>query len=449
MLTEMSESFDCPNTLIPDESKSTIPVKLEEHSNKSSEDSSKSAECVNTVDTSIENDDLNRKTKLPIKTFKPFEERVSELKTFKLKYGHCRVPSKYESNLSMAAWCANLKQSYRLLQEGRKPILKLTQEKIDILEDVGFEWKYSGRIQKGNSSILQQSSFIKSPQQSDRNIKLKSSSSSISLSQSSINDPSQQTRMRSSTTDNIDLSSSSEAESVVLSNDKDTKRPAEMKQVATSSRKKSRKEQVTSKSFEDRMKELKDYKDKHGHCRVSRNDARHYSLGSWCYNVRGSFRSAQKQESEVSSILSQDEINSLNEIGFDWTMKEPRQMKSFDERLQDLRQFKEMFGHTRVPTGYEKNPSLAYWCNNVRNAYKMKSSGKKQYIALNKKRIDALEEIGFEFGKRNRRNDDPCSKEVENMKSDSEKACKVEDDKTRGDAELVELEGGVGPVIFI
>ena len=61
---------------------------------------------------------------------KSFEERIDELhvRDYKSEYGNCRVPVKFKSNPSLASWYVNLKSSYRLIQEGNGPILKLTEE---------------------------------------------------------------------------------------------------------------------------------------------------------------------------------------------------------------------------------------------------------------------------------------------------------------------------------
>ena len=42
---------------------------------------------------------------------KSFKERIGELRDYKVKYGDCRVPARFESNPSLGKWCANLKQS--------------------------------------------------------------------------------------------------------------------------------------------------------------------------------------------------------------------------------------------------------------------------------------------------------------------------------------------------
>lgn len=426
------------------------------------------------VDTSMEyenndndSDDTRKNPAAPIKVFKSFDERIAELQNFKSQHGHCRVPSKFESNPSMGAWCANLKQSYRLLQEGKKPILKLTQDKLDALNDVGFEWKYSGRLPRRSNSDFQLSEQ-NSPEQTDPDVGINTSpspmvNSSFLLEDAERDDESQKEVIKPPSTPDKNTESSAEENNTILgSKTRASKRIAETSETNPPS-KRTKRERTKAKTFDSRIQELQEYKAKYGHCRVSRNDSTYYSLGSWCHNMRVAHRTSQKQDDPDIPSMSQEKIDALDAIGFDWDMKEPRQMKSFEERIEDLKEFKETHGHTRVPTGYAKNPSLAYWCNNVRNAFKMKNTGKKQYIALTQDRMDALDEIGFDFGKRQRKYHDQTAAEDEsesitsatNTKRGQKREARIVDKTDTGESkeedtpELVELEGGIGPIIFI
>lgn len=364
-----------------------------------------------------------RSSRSQSKVFKSFEERLEELKSYKSMHGDCRVPSKYEINPSMAAWCANLKQSYRLIQQGKKPILKLSQEKINTLEAAGFEWKCSGRGQKPTNLFLLsglKTEENRTPPQKEKK------------------DYKERITSIQNTTDSVYIEKmNSSLDNIGAPKTKGKKNDQTETQQAHPSTKRARGERTKSKSFDEWIEELKAFKARHGHCKVSRNDSNHYSLGSWCHNMRGSYRITQKQIGN--DILSKDRIIILNDIGFDWTLREPRQVKSFNERLKDLREFKQTYGHTRVPTGYEKNLSLAYWCNNLRNAYKMKETGKKQYISLSQERIDALKEVGFEFVKKSRKNNS----------SVDDDSIEGGDDCYYSKKDIISLEGGVGPIFFV
>ena len=61
----------------------------------------------------------------------------------------------------------------------------------------------------------------------------------------------------------------------------------------------------------------------------------------------------------------------------------------WDERLQQLEEYKAIHGNCRVPQKYKENPSLGHWVNTQRKRFK---SGK-----LSDERIAQLEAIGLEW----------------------------------------------------
>jgi hypothetical protein len=65
-------------------------------------------------------------------------------------------------------------------------------------------------------------------------------------------------------------------------------------------------------NFNDRCEDLKVYKEKHGHLRVSKKDDK--SLNSWCKNIRNARRNPENNI----ITLTADRIAALDAIGFDW-----------------------------------------------------------------------------------------------------------------------------------
>ena len=61
-----------------------------------------------------------------------WEQRINDLKAFKKEHGHCNVPFAYRRNPALAAWVANVRQ--------RKKRGELTEDKIRMLDDLGFCW---------------------------------------------------------------------------------------------------------------------------------------------------------------------------------------------------------------------------------------------------------------------------------------------------------------------
>lgn len=75
--------------------------------------------------------------------FRPYQaekwqERFDELIEFQKEQGHCLVPHTYPSNAALARWVKRQRYQYKLLQEGKQS--SMTQDRIKILQDIGFVW---------------------------------------------------------------------------------------------------------------------------------------------------------------------------------------------------------------------------------------------------------------------------------------------------------------------
>ena len=69
------------------------------------------------------------------------------------------------------------------------------------------------------------------------------------------------------------------------------------------------------KKFEQRMNDLREYKEKHGHVNVKKSDDR--SLYDFCYNIR----KARNNPGKSRMLISEERIESLDTLGFDWRMR--------------------------------------------------------------------------------------------------------------------------------
>lgn len=69
-------------------------------------------------------------------------ERLEELRNFRLRFGHCRVPHRWKENPTLARWVCHQRQAWRLNQ--------LSLSRLALLEAAGFEWAPAkGRPRKG------------------------------------------------------------------------------------------------------------------------------------------------------------------------------------------------------------------------------------------------------------------------------------------------------------
>ena len=65
-----------------------------------------------------------------------WKERFEELVEYKTRFGNCRVSTQYSPKLGK--WVSNQRTQYKLSQEGKS--CGMTEERIQELESVGFEW---------------------------------------------------------------------------------------------------------------------------------------------------------------------------------------------------------------------------------------------------------------------------------------------------------------------
>jgi hypothetical protein len=120
-------------------------------------------------------------------------------------------------------------------------------------------------------------------------------------------------------------------------------------------------------SFKKHFNELESFIHKHKHSSIPRNGATR-TLSCWATMIR------MKRQRK---ILSEEKIDLLNQIGFDWN---PIQ-NTWDERYRALLKFKEEYGHTQVPKDHDSK--LFFWVKNQRmNIYRNSISPERKALLL-------------------------------------------------------------------
>jgi len=158
--------------------------------------------------------------------------------------------------------------------------------------------------------------------------------------------------------------------------------------------------------FDQRFKELEEFKAEFGHCNVpapnsSLSTKKNAPLGYWCCEMRASYK-ASKEGRKQHIALCPERIQRLEKIGFEFSSRVNKEFLIFYQRLKELEEFKAEFGHCKVlapnsSLSTKKNASLGVWCCQIRSSYKAFKEGRKHHIALCPERIQRLENIGFEF----------------------------------------------------
>eukprot|EP00586_Coscinodiscus_wailesii_P002188 CAMPEP_0172491936 /NCGR_PEP_ID=MMETSP1066-20121228/22870_1 /TAXON_ID=671091 /ORGANISM="Coscinodiscus wailesii, Strain CCMP2513" /LENGTH=259 /DNA_ID=CAMNT_0013261257 /DNA_START=113 /DNA_END=892 /DNA_ORIENTATION=+ len=69
-------------------------------------------------------------------------EQYEALKQFRMREGHCRVPSRFQDDLSLGLWVVTQRQHYKYMKDGKPTIM--TARRLQLLRDIDFTWNVKG-----------------------------------------------------------------------------------------------------------------------------------------------------------------------------------------------------------------------------------------------------------------------------------------------------------------
>ena len=119
--------------------------------------------------------------------------------------------------------------------------------------------------------------------------------------------------------------------------------------------------------WEEKLELLKQFKKEHGHLNIPYS---HPELGKYVSKLRKSY---------AKNLLSKEQVDALNELGFIWRIVDTREMK-----LQKIIEFKRKHGHLNIPASH---PELGDYVTHLRRIYKQNK--------LDTTTIDTLNDWGF------------------------------------------------------
>lgn len=134
--------------------------------------------------------------------------------------------------------------------------------------------------------------------------------------------------------------------------------------------------------------ELVRFKKVHNHCLVPYAHASNPELARWVKRQR--YQHYLYREGKP-SCMTQERIDMLDRIGFVWGSHQT----VYQERIQELVDFKKEHGHCIVPARYPKNTKLATWVKCQRRQYKLYTAGRPSNMTM--ERILSLEKLGFKW----------------------------------------------------
>ena len=152
-------------------------------------------------------------------------------------------------------------------------------------------------------------------------------------------------------------------------------------------------------TFSERAAEWLEYRTKHG---KEPSADRNNPIGVWARSQRQKYAKKMKGEE---TTLTDEQIDQLNVFGFKWVTgyKRPPNTtppKSWDERFQELCEYKEKHGNVNVP---QNTPVLGSWVHRQRREFTFLKRGLS--ASLTPQRIEKLRSIGFVFRTRKSRSD--------------------------------------------
>eukprot|EP00536_Pseudo-nitzschia_multiseries_P001698 jgi/Psemu1/250895/estExt_Genewise1Plus.C_220026 len=140
---------------------------------------------------------------------------------------------------------------------------------------------------------------------------------------------------------------------------------------------------------------LQEFYRNHGHCNLPKDKL--YALQELGFFVRDQRRQYVRWRKGLSTTMTVDRIESLEDLGFVWAKSRPKIKKTHEERwnemVEELGEYRDKHGHAEVPQEYEENPQLGRWVMNQRTFYRMNEIG--IYTTLSKDRIEQLEQLDF------------------------------------------------------
>jgi hypothetical protein len=138
--------------------------------------------------------------------------------------------------------------------------------------------------------------------------------------------------------------------------------------------------------WDEAFDELVEYRERHGNCQVPHGYAGSQSLARWVKRQRYQYKLMKLGKP---GTMNEERIKRLEAIGFVWESHN----SVWDERISQIRKFKEQYGKVPVPKNCKRDRKLANWIKQQRRQYTLLCQGRPSTITL--ERIEQLQSLGF------------------------------------------------------
>jgi len=383
------------------------------------------------------------------------------LLSFKIRYGHTRVPQNYPSDPSLGEWVSRQRYSQTLKERGEKSTL--TDRRIEYLNNIDFEFDVNIGWDDNYEALKDYWST-----NGHCRVPIMSSKAPITADDHSDHDDSIITKQRTKSLRYWVHSQRKLRKMELLSNE----------QIASLDAIHFEWEPYNS-NWDSRYAQLQTFHSTHGHCRVPFRYKHDKSLGAWVESQRtqyaafatsvqatslqatslqtaslqaASLQAASLQTASLQTTTPQtttpqattpqtttpqatasltsntnsvreQRIAKLNNLGFDWNPKDTL----WNIKYEALRQYVKSNHNANVPAKYPPDPSLGIWVSSQRRQYKLllqqqnntpPASTTQQTSSLTQDRIHRLNQLNFDWSyNQTTRSDITWEKRYEELKS--------------------------------
>eukprot|EP00526_Cylindrotheca_closterium_P002446 CAMPEP_0113628182 /NCGR_PEP_ID=MMETSP0017_2-20120614/14602_1 /TAXON_ID=2856 /ORGANISM="Cylindrotheca closterium" /LENGTH=919 /DNA_ID=CAMNT_0000538477 /DNA_START=80 /DNA_END=2839 /DNA_ORIENTATION=+ /assembly_acc=CAM_ASM_000147 len=328
-----------------------------------------------------------------------WNQRVQELQKFKEKHGHFKVPANAEEYKYLYSWVRNNQHHYNMLEKGEKSS-RLTSERISHLAAIGFDFNKQRTGRSGPDL-----DDVRWNQRVEELQKFKEKHGHFKVP---TNVEAYKPLLHWVTNNQCYYKKLQKGE---ICGRLTSERISQLKAIGFHFSERADGENWVEQTGPDRdnirwnkrVEELQKFKEEHGHFKVPANVEAYKALYFWVRNNQEHYK--KLQIGEKSNRLTSERTSQLKAIGFDFTERPSnnKHLKPWNERLQELKDFKDAHGHFNVPGNVEEYKALFSWLKNNQFAYKKFRRGE-NCRNMTTERVKQLREIGFRF------NDNPIRK---------------------------------------
>jgi len=320
----------------------------------------------------------------PLFNHDAWNRKFELLRDFSQENGHCQVPIVFEvESVKLGQWAKQQQGFYKSLMEGGDKGAWITMERIAQLNSIGFEWNSEGSTSHGEKwnqkfGLLCAFHRLNGHCRVQKNFEVES----VKLGQWVCNQRHHYKNYMAGkkgsrvwiTKERID-----QLNSIGFDWKLDRKRGG-------------------ADGWNEKFELLCTFWHEKGHCRVPKNfEVESVRLGVWVSHQRQFYKNFMAGQNEKGAWITQERIDQLNSIGFDWKMGRGDGL-GWNEKFELLCTFWHENGHCCVPQNFEvESVKLGQWVMNQRQSYKNLKKGESKRASITQEHIDQLNSIGFEW----------------------------------------------------